>query len=105
VCNAILLPVVCEFNLIAAARRLGDVAVALGEDVAGLAPVDAAAKGIAAIRKLSRSIGIPAGLKALGVKEADLPTMAENAMKDACRLTNPRTATLQEVVAIFQAAM
>ena len=105
VCNAILLPVVCEFNLIAAARRLGDVAVALGEDVAGLAPVDAAAKGIAAIRKLSRSIGIPAGLKALGVKEADLPTMAENAMKDACQLTNPRTATLQEVVAIFQAAL
>jgi alcohol dehydrogenase len=105
VCNAILLPVVCEFNLIAAARRLGDVAVALGEDVSGLAPVDAAAKGIAAIRKLSRSIGIPAGLKTLGVKEADLPTMAENAMKDACRLTNPRTATLQEVVAIFQAAM
>lgn len=105
VCNAILLPVVCEFNLIAAARRLGDVAVALGEDISGLAPVDAAAKGIAAIRKLSRSIGIPAGLKALGVKEADLPTMAENAMKDACRLTNPRTATLQEVVGIFQAAM
>ena len=105
VCNAILLPVVCEFNLIAAARRLGDVAVALGEDVSGLAPVDAAAKGIAAIRKLSRSIGIPAGLKELGVKEADLPTMAENAMKDACRLTNPRTATLQEVVALFQAAM
>jgi alcohol dehydrogenase len=105
VCNAILLPVVCEFNLIAAARRLGHVAVALGEDVAGLAPVDAAAKGIAAIRKLSRAIGIPAGLKELGVKEADLPTMAENAMRDACRLTNPRTATLQEVVGIFQAAM
>jgi alcohol dehydrogenase len=105
VCNAILLPVVCEFNLIAAARRLGDVAVALGEDVAGLAPVDAAAKGIAAIRKLSRSIGIPAGLTELGVKEIDLPTMAENAMKDACRLTNPRQATLQEVVALFKAAM
>lgn len=105
VCNAILLPVVCEFNLIAAARRLGDVAVALGEDVSGLAPVDAAAKGIAAIRKLSRSIGIPSGLKGLGVKEADLPTMAENAMKDACRFTNPRNATLQEVVGMFEAAM
>lgn len=105
VCNAILLPVVCEFNLIAAARRLGDVAEALGEDVSGLAPVDAAAKGIAAIRKLSRSIGIPEGLKGLGVKQADLPMMAENAMKDACRFTNPRAATLQEVVGIFEAAM
>ncbi len=105
VCNAILLPAVCEFNAIAAARRLGDVAVALGEDVAGLAPLDAAAKAIAAIRKLSRAIGIPAGLRELGVKEADLPKMAENAKKDACQLTNPRTATLEQVVAIFKAAM
>jgi alcohol dehydrogenase len=105
VCNAILLPHVCEFNAIAAAKRLGDVAVALGEQIDGLAPIDAAAKGIAAIRKLSRSIGIPAGLKDLGVKEADLPTMAENAKKDACQLTNPRTATLQQVIEIFKAAM
>jgi alcohol dehydrogenase len=105
VCNAILLPAVCEFNAIAAAKRLGDVAVALGEQIDGLAPIDAAAKGIAAIRKLSKSIGIPAGLKELGVKEADLATMAENAKKDACQLTNPRTATLQQVVEIFKAAM
>jgi alcohol dehydrogenase len=105
VCNAILLPAVCEFNAIAAAKRLGDVAVALGEQIDGLAPLDAAAKGIAAIRKLSKSIGIPAGLKELGVKEADLPTMAENAKKDACQLTNPRTATLQQVVEIFKAAL
>jgi alcohol dehydrogenase len=105
VCNAILLPHVCEFNLIAAAERLGDVGVALGETMEGLAPVDAAAQGIAAIRKLSRSIGIPSGLKALGVKEADLVTMAENAMRDACRLTNPRTATLEQVVGIYKAAM
>jgi alcohol dehydrogenase len=105
VCNAILLPAVCEFNLIACAERLGHVAVALGERIDGLAPVDAAAKGIAAIRKLSKAIGIPAGLKALGVKEADLSTMAENAKKDACQLTNPRTATLEQVVEIFKAAM
>jgi alcohol dehydrogenase len=105
VCNAILLPAVCEFNLIASAKRLGDVAVALGEDISGLAPVDAAAKGIAAIRKLSKAIGIPAGLKELGVKEADLVVMAENAKKDACQLTNPRTATLEQVVGIFKAAL
>jgi alcohol dehydrogenase len=105
VCNAILLPAVCEFNLIACAERLADVAVALGENIDGLAPVDAAAKGIAAIRKLSKAIGIPAGLKELGVKEADLVVMAENAKKDACQLTNPRTATLEQVVGIFKAAL
>ncbi|WP_279384462.1 hypothetical protein [Geotalea toluenoxydans] len=36
---------------------------------------EAAEKAIAAIRKLSASIGIPAGLKELNVKEADLKIM------------------------------
>jgi alcohol dehydrogenase len=105
VCNAILLPAVCDFNLIAKAERLGDIAVAMGEDISGLAPVDAAAKGIAAIRKLSKQVGIPAGLTELNVKEGDLKVMAENAMKDACSFTNPRKATLNDVIAIFKAAM
>jgi alcohol dehydrogenase len=105
VCNAILLPAVCEFNMISNPARFADIAVALGEDITGLSVVDAAASGIAAIRKLSRDIGIPAGLTALGVKEADLRIMAQNAMKDACMLTNPRTATIDCVIGIFKAAM
>lgn len=105
VCNAILLPAVCEFNLIACPQRFADIGRALGEDMSGLAPVDAAAKAIAAVRKLSKAIGIPAGLGALGVKESDFFCMAENAKKDACQLTNPRTATLEEVVSIFRSAM
>lgn len=105
VCNAILLPAVCEFNMISNPARFADIAVALGEDISGLSTVDAAEVGIAAIRKLSRDIGIPAGLTELGVKETDLRIMAENAMKDACMLTNPRTATLDCVIGIFKAAM
>ena len=105
VCNAILLPAVCEFNLIANPQRFADIAVAMGENINGLSDVDAAAVGIAAIRKLSASIGIPTGLKALNVKEEDLKVMAENAKKDACQLTNPRKATLEQVVDIFKAAM
>src|ERR1700687_1512031 len=44
VCNAILLPAVSEFNAIACPKRFADIAVALGEDISGLAPMDAAAK-------------------------------------------------------------
>jgi alcohol dehydrogenase len=105
VCNAILLPYVCEFNMIACPQRLGDIAVALGEEVRGLSPVDAAAKGIAAIRKLSKDVGIPAGLAELGVKEQDLKVMAANAMKDACMLTNPRLAQLHHVIDVYKAAL
>ncbi|WP_243374235.1 iron-containing alcohol dehydrogenase [Geotalea sp. SG265] len=105
VCNAILLPAVSQFNLIACPKRFADIAVALGENITGLSVTEAAEKAIAAIRKLSASIGIPAGLKELNVKEADLKIMAENAKKDACQLTNPRKATLEQVIEIYKAAM
>jgi|LGOV01.1.fsa_nt_gb alcohol dehydrogenase len=104
-CNAILLPAVCEFNTIANPQRFADIAVAMGENIEGLSTVEAAQAGIAAIRDLSASIGIPAGLKALDVKEADLTVMAGNAQKDACMLTNPRKAKLEEVINIYKAAM
>ena len=105
VCNAILLPAVSQYNLIACPQRFADIAVALGENITGLSVSEAADKAIAAIRKLSAAIGIPSGLKALNVKEADLKVMAENAKKDACQFTNPRKATLEQVIDIFKAAM
>ena len=105
VCNAILLPAVSEYNLIACPQRFADIAVALGENICGLSIMEAAEKAIRSIRKLSASIGIPSGLKALNVKETDLKVMAENAKKDACQFTNPRKATLEQVISIFKAAM
>lgn len=105
VCNAILLPAVSQYNLIACPQRFADIAVAMGENISGLSVMEAAEKAIGAIRRLSASIGIPTGLKALNVKEEDLKVMAENAKKDACQFTNPRKATLEQVVEIFKAAM
>lgn len=105
VCNAILLPHVEKFNLIASPKRFADIAVALGENIDGLSDRDAADKAITSIEKLSADIGIPNGLTALGVKEEDLKTMAENAMKDACSLTNPRLATLDDIIQIYKNAL
>lgn len=105
VCNAILLPHVEAFNLIAKVDRFVDIAKAMGENVAGLSPRAAADKALEAIKKLSADVGIPAGLAQLGVKEKDLKTMAENAQKDACGLTNPRCPTLDDVIQIYKWAM
>ena len=105
VCNAILLPHVEQFNLIGCAERLKDVAVAMGENIEGLSVSEAAQKAIDSIKKLSASIGIPTGLAELGVKEEDFELMATNAKLDACQATNPRTATMQQVIQIFKEAM
>lgn len=104
VCNAVLLPHVCRFNLIARTERFAEVATALGARTEGLAPLDAAEQAVQAIQQLARAVGIPKGLRELGVKEADFPRLAENAMHDACMLTNPRKATLADVGAMFAAA-
>lgn len=110
-CNAILLPHVSEYNLIAARRRFGRIAKLLGERVDHLSANDASHKAIEAIRTLSKDVGIPEGLVALGkrygkeVREEDIPTMTANAQKDACGLTNPRTMTDAAVMAIYKAAM
>jgi alcohol dehydrogenase len=105
VCNAILLPVVEGFNLIAKVDRFVDIAKAMGECVEGMPKREAADKALEAIKKLSADVGIPAGLTELGVKEEDLPIMAENAQKDACGLTNPRCPTLEDVIQIYKNAL
>lgn len=105
VCNAILLPHVERFNLIAKVDRFVDIAKAMGENVDGLSTREAAEKALKAIEKLSQDVGIPAGLKELGVKKEDIPIMAKNAMKDACGLTNPRCPTPQDVIDIYESAL
>jgi len=105
VCNAILLPHVEQFNLIAKPERFRDIAIRMGENVDGLSVNEAAQVAIESIKELSESIGIPSGLAELGVKEEDFEIMAENAKKDATHITNPRKATLQEVIQIFKNAM
>ena len=104
VCNAILLPYVEEFNLIGNLNRFRDLAEAMGEKIDGLSTGDAAAKAIQAIRTISRQVGIPSDLKQLGVKPEDFGTMAENAMKDVCCLTNPRKATKEQIIEIYRRA-
>lgn len=105
VCNAVLLPHVCEFNLIACPERFATIAELLGVNTEGLTVMEAGYAGIEAIRELSHDVGIPSGLTELGVKEEDLAIMATNAQNDACMLTNPRKASHAQVVEIFKSAM
>ncbi len=105
VCNAVFLPLVCEFNMIACMDRYADVAAAMGVDITGLTPREAALEGIQAIRNLSADIGIPSGLAELGMKEEDIPKMAEWALKEVCTPTNPRVTTVKDMIELYKKAM
>ncbi len=104
VCNAVLLPHVERYNAQVASARLKVVAQALGVNVSAMSDSEGAEAAIVAINQLARDVGIPAGLKDLGVKEEDFNILADNALKDACGVTNPKQATHAEIVSIFAAA-
>ena len=105
VCNAVLLPHVERFNIIACPKRFATIAEYMGENISGFSTRDAADVAIESIQILSRDVGIPSGLSSLGVKETDLKLMAKNAMKDATSMTNPRKASLEDIISIFRNAL
>jgi alcohol dehydrogenase len=105
ICNAILLPYVEMYNKQVCFERFANIAKSMGENIDGLSPEEAADKAIGAIKKLADEIGIPSGLKELGAREEDFELLAENAMKDHCRLTNPRNFSKEDIIEIYRKAM
>ena len=107
VCNSILLPRVQAFNATCekTAARLKEVAGFMGINTENMTDEEGAKAAIDAITKLSESINIPSGLAGLGVKEEDFDTLATNALKDACSLTNPIQGTHDDVKEILKASM
>lgn len=104
VCNAVLLPHVAKFNAPVCGDKFRDIAGALGVDTSGMTVQEANEEAINAIRKLSVDVGIPSGLKELGVKENDFIQMAKNALLDVCTGGNPRKVTLEDTIEIYQSA-
>lgn len=104
VANAILLPHVCRYNLIANVQKFADIAGFLGENTVGCSAIEAAEKAINALFRLSADVAIPAHLSELGVKEQDFELMADNALKDGNAFSNPRKGTKEDIVLIFKAA-
>ncbi|EDP99639.1 iron-containing alcohol dehydrogenase [Shewanella benthica KT99] len=104
-CNAILLPYVSRFNAAVSSERFADIGKAMGVDTTGMDAADAAEAGIVAIETLSAAVATDQKLADLGVKQERLEFMAINALNDACSLTNPRKASTQEIINIFNQAM
>ena len=104
VCNAILLPYVQEFNLIGNLERFAVIARAMDINVDGMSPFEAGEACVYGLKTFGRYLGIPQNLRSLGVDPADFEIMAENAMKDATAATNPRKATKEQIIGIFQKA-
>lgn len=105
VVNAVLLSHVVSFNALGSPERYRPLAEVFGLSESR-APVEQMARALAAyIRALADRVGVPKGLAALGVTEADIPLLTKSTLHDACLTTNPRLADENDVHRLFVAAM
>lgn len=105
VVNGVLLPHVIRYNARATPDRFVDLAEASGLDVAGMPGEEAAELLADHVRRLADDVGVPRGLRELGVCEADIPRLAGTTLDDACLTTNPRAATRGDVEKLFRDAL
>ncbi|HOO91124.1 MAG TPA: iron-containing alcohol dehydrogenase [Syntrophales bacterium] len=105
VANAILLPHVAKFNLLADDGKYKRVAGFLGEDVSMMTDRDAAPVAVEAIETLCSDVGIPETLTEVGVTADKIPDMARDAMLSGNVLINPRSTRLEDIIALYTAAM
>jgi alcohol dehydrogenase class IV len=94
--NALCLPAVVDFNESVIHDKLERIRAML----------DAHAKSCGdAVRALRKRAGLPDGLRAEGVTEADIPKLADKAVEDACHRCNPRPVTRDDLAALYRASL
>lgn len=102
---AIILPTGLEYNKTVAGERYRAVGKAMGvTGIDEMNDVEAADATIAAVKKLSADVGIPADLKGI-LKEEDIQFLAESAFADACCPGNPRDTSVEEIKELYRSLM
>lgn len=102
---AIILPTGLEYNKYAAGDRYRAVGEAMGvEGINQMTQEEAVDATIAAVKKLSADVGIPADLKGI-LKEEDVQFLAESAFADACCPGNPKDTNVEEIAQLYRSLM
>lgn len=105
IASAVLLPHVMNFSLIGNLEKFKIIAMTMGAAVEGLSPIESASRSVSRVRDLNNALGIPAGLRELGVTEDSLEAMSVETKRSGLLGTNPRTVTIEDIAEIFRAAM
>ena len=99
---AMLLTAVLKFNAPATGEKYREIARVMGvPDVDSMNQETYRQAAIDVIQKLADDVGIPKSLSEAGVKREDIPFLAESAFNDACTPGNPRDASLEEIIGIY----
>lgn len=102
VANALLLPTIMEFNAPAALDKYVTIAKAMNVYKDGMSKEEAAQAAVDAVKSLAVRVGIPQHLSELGIKESDLPKLADSAIADVCTPGNPREVTRDIILDLYR---
>ncbi len=104
-CNAMLLRHVMDFNFGATSERYTQVGAAMGLDLGGQTATQKKARILGEVQRLSAAAGISATLGQRGVHHADIPALAQKALKDPCMVTNPRRPNQRDIEVIYEESL
>ena len=100
---AMLLTAVLKFNAPETGAKYREIARVMGvPNVDAMDESTYRQAAIDVIQKLADDVGIPKSLSEAGVKREDIPFLAESAFNDACTPGNPRDASLEEIIGIYE---
>ncbi len=103
VVGSTLVPVM-EYNWMGEPAKYARMALALGVPYYGMTEREAALAAVEAVRALAEDIGIPK-LGELGIKESDIPRLAQEAFNDPQTIGNPRDLTVKAYEEIYRRAL
>jgi alcohol dehydrogenase class IV len=101
--NAVCLPAALDFNRSSVPGRVAKIARMLGvraEDQETLAFECAGA-----VRALRHKVGLPEGLTAIGIQEAQIHKLAKLAFEDGCHQNNPRACSEHDMEQLYRASL
>lgn len=103
VANAILLPTIVEYNMLADKGKYLNIYNYIAKLPA--APEEFTADMLVdELLDLNESLGIPAGLEEVGVTKDKFDAMADDAMKSGNIAVNPRSTTKKDILALYEKA-
>ena len=104
VANAVLLPHIMAYNADFTADKFRNIAKAMGVvGTESMSIEQARQAAVDAVKQLNQDVGIPANLKAIGVKLEDIPALAKAAFDDVCTGGNPRDTNVSEIEQLYHA--
>ena len=104
VANALLLPHVLKFNGVVCPELYRNMGRAFGLDMSETTDEEAIDKVVEAVKELSIKLNIPQTLREIGIPRDMIPTLANQAINDACTPGNPREVTVEDIIDIYESA-